>query len=86
MIVYGCINGKIKNKTIDDISFNRANTILRQHNIIIKPLPGHGNMGLKKKDIKPYVENKSSTKTAAKIPLEKYIIYYASFDNFKIAL
>ena len=70
MIVYGCINGKIKNKTIDDISFNRANTILRQHNIIIKPLPGHGNMGLKKKDIKPYVENKSSTKTAVKIPLE----------------
>ena len=40
MIVYECINGKIKNKTIDDISFIRANTILRQHNIIIKPLPG----------------------------------------------
>ena len=70
MIVYGCINGKIKNKTKDDISFNRANTILREHNINIKALPRHGNMGLKKKDIKPYVENKSSTKTAVKIPLE----------------
>ena len=70
MIVYGCINGKIKNKKIDDISFSRANTTLREHNISIKVLPRHGNMGLKKKDIKPYVENKSSTKAAVKIPLE----------------
>ena len=69
MIVYGCINGKIKNKRIVNISFNRANTILREHNVSIKALPRHGNMGLKKKDIKPYVENKSSTKAAVKIPL-----------------
>ena len=55
--------------TVDDISFNRATTILREHNITIKALSGHGNMGLRKKDIKPYVENKNA-KTAVKIPLE----------------
>ena len=53
MIVYGCMNGKLKNKIVEDISFNRAITILREHKISIKSLPGNGNMGLRKKDIKP---------------------------------
>ena len=61
MIVYGCINGKLKNKPVEDISLNRALTILREHIISTKSLPGHGNMGLRKKDIKPYVENKKKS-------------------------
>ena len=43
-----------------------------------------------KKDIKPYVENKTTTKTYTKIPLEEHVnninLYYISFDNIKIVL
>ena len=53
MIVYGCINGKLKNNVVEDISPNKALTILREYKISIKTLLGHGNMGLRKKDIKP---------------------------------
>ena len=70
MIVYGCMNGKLKNKIVEDISFNRAITTLRKHKINIKSLSGNGNMGLRKKDIKPYVDNKSDSKSAVNIPLE----------------
>ena len=70
MIVYGCMNGKLKNKVVDEISVKRAYTILRENNINIKSLPGYGNMRLRKKDIKPSVENKSDGKTAVNIPLE----------------
>ena len=70
MIVYGCMNGKLKNKIVEDISFNRAVTVLREHKISIKSLPGYGNMGLRKKDIKPYVENKSDSQTEVNTPLE----------------
>ena len=70
MIVYGCMNGKLKNKIAEDISFNRAITILREHKINIKSLPDNGNMGLRKKDIKPYAENKSDGKSSVNIPLE----------------
>ena len=55
---------------VNEISVKRAHTILRQNNINIKSLPGYGNMGLRKKDIKPYVENKSDSKTEVNIPLE----------------
>ena len=70
MIVYGCMNGKLKNKIVEDMSFNRAITILREHKIIIKSLPGNENMGLRKKDIKPYVENKNDGKSSVNIPFE----------------
>ena len=70
MIVYGCMNGKLKNKIVEDISFNRAITTLREHKINIKSLSGNGNMRLRKKDIKPYVENKSNEKLSVNIPLE----------------
>ena len=69
MIVYGCMNGKLKNKIVEDISFKRALTTLKEH-ITSKSLPGNGNMGLRKKDIKPYVENKSDDKSSVNIPLE----------------
>ena len=70
MKVYGCMNGKLKNKIVEDISLNRAITVLREHKISIKSLPGNGNMRLRKKDIKPYVKNKSDGKMAVNIPLE----------------
>ena len=70
MIVYGCMNGKLKNKIVEDISFNRATTLLRKHKITLKSLSGNGNMGLGKKDIKPYVENKSDGKSSVNIPFE----------------
>ena len=70
MIVYGCMNGKLKNKIVEDTSIKNAFTILRENNINIKSLPGHGNMRLRKKDIKPYVENKSNEKLSVNIPLE----------------
>ena len=70
MVVYGCMNGKLKNKIVEDISFKRALTILIEHNTTIKSLSGNGNMGLRKKYFKPYVENKSDGKSSVNIPLE----------------
>ena len=60
MIIYGCINGKLKNKTLVGMSNTKVNCILKENNISIKSLPGDGNLGLKKKDLKPYVENNGS--------------------------
>ena len=57
MIIYGCMNGKLRNTNFDDISNNEVNTIFKEKGISIKSLPGYGNLGLKKKDLKPYVEN-----------------------------
>ena len=57
IIIYGCINGKLNNKTIDDTSINKAHNILKENDAIIKSLPGYGNLGKRKKDIKPYIEN-----------------------------
>ena len=64
------MNGKLKNKVVDEISVKRAYTILRENNINLKSLPGYGNIRLRKKDIKPYVENKSDSKIAVNIPLD----------------
>ena len=54
MIVYGCMINKISKEPIKDISMNRALNILKEHDISIKSLPGYGNIGMKRKDIKPY--------------------------------
>ena len=51
------MNGKLKNTCFDDISNNKVSTILKEKDISVKSLPGYGNLGLKKRDIKPYVEN-----------------------------
>ena len=63
------MNGKL-NEIVDEISVKKAYTILIENKINIKSLPGYGNMGLRKKDIKPYVENKSNEKLSVTIPLE----------------
>ena len=52
MIIYGCITNKLNKEEIEDISINHAKQILNKNAISIKSLPGHGNSGLKKKDIK----------------------------------
>ena len=54
MIVYGCITNKLNEKRTEDISLNKAYAILKEKDISIKSLPGYGNLGLRKKDIKPY--------------------------------
>ena len=51
------MDGNLKNTNFDDISNNKVNTILKEKEISIKSLPGYGNVGLKKKDLKPYEEN-----------------------------
>ena len=58
MIIYGCTNDKLNNKkNIDDISTNKAHNILKENDIVIKSLPGYGNINKCKKDIKPDTEN-----------------------------
>ena len=57
MIIYGWMNGKLKNTCFDDITNKRVSTILKEKDISIKSLPGYGHLGLKKRDIKSYVEN-----------------------------
>ena len=57
MIIYGCINGKIKNKIIDDIPINKAHGILKENNIVTKLFLGYGSIKKRKKDMKPYTEN-----------------------------
>ena len=76
MIVYECMNGKLKSKVLDEISVKRAYTILRENNINIKSLPGYGNMRLRKKDIKPYVEIKVMEKQQLIYHQSRYIVLF----------
>ena len=62
MIVYGCRNGTLNKKDLEDISTKQAEQILNKSSITINSLPGHGNMGLKKKEIKPCVKEKTFIK------------------------
>ena len=56
MILYGCITDKLNKKVIEDISAKQANQILNKNKIIVKSLPGYGNVELKKNELKPYVK------------------------------
>ena len=59
VIIYGCMNGKSYNiKNIDDISTNKAHNILKENDIVIKSLPGYGNINKHKKDIKASAKTK----------------------------
>ena len=62
MIVFGCITNKINKHDIKDISTKETNEILSEHKIKTKSLPGHGNAGLKKKEILEYASNELSIK------------------------
>ena len=52
------MTGTLNKKDIEDISTKQPNQILNQSNITIESLPGSGNMGLKKKEIKPIANEK----------------------------
>ena len=53
MIVYGCITNKLNKSEIKDISIKETNKIWKEHDIILKSLPGYGNAELKRQDMKP---------------------------------
>ena len=69
MIVYGCITNKLSEEPIKDIPVNKAISILKEKNILVKSLPGYGNLELRKKDIKPYVSECSSK-------INEWLFYY----------
>ena len=50
MIVYGCMSGTLNKKDLKDITIKEAKQILNKNSITINSLPGHGNVGLKKKE------------------------------------
>ena len=52
MIVHGCMTGTLNKKDLKYITIKEAKQILNKNNITINSQPGHGNMGLKKKEIK----------------------------------
>ena len=62
LIIYGCITEKLNKKDLENISRKQANQILNKNNIKVKWLPGYGNIDLKKKEIKPFVEEKTFIK------------------------
>ena len=58
MIVHGCMAGTLNKQDLQDISIKQAKQILNKNSITINSLPGHGNMRLKKKEIKPCIKEK----------------------------
>ena len=58
MVVYGCITEILNKNGLEDISTKQANQILSKNKRIVKSLPGYRNAEFKKKEIKPYVEEK----------------------------
>ena len=62
MIVYGCMTGALNKKDLEDMKIKEAKQLLNKNNKAIDSRPGHGNMGLKKKKIKPYVKEKTFIK------------------------
>ena len=61
LIIYGCMNGKLKNMDTNNISNNKVNSILKEKGISIKSLPRYGNLGKRKRDFKSYKENEKSS-------------------------
>ena len=53
MIIYGCITNTLNKEGIEDISSNHANKLLKRNAIKLRSLPGYGNAGFKKKEMKP---------------------------------
>ena len=51
MIIYGCITNTINRNEMKDISTKDLNRLLKEQKILVKSLPGHGNKGLKKRNI-----------------------------------
>ena len=62
MIVYGCMSGTLNKKDLKNVTTKEAKQILNKNSITINSLPGHGNMGLKKKEIKSQIKEKTFIK------------------------
>ena len=56
------MTGTLNKNDLEDISIKQANQILNKNNITIKSLLGYENVGLKKKEIKPFVKEKTFIK------------------------
>ena len=56
------MTGTLNKRDLEDISIKQANQILNKNNITIKSLLGYENVGLKKKEIKPFVKEKTFIK------------------------
>ena len=59
MVAYGCMTGTLNKKDLEGISIKQAKQILNKNNITIDPVPGYWNMGLKKKEIKSQINEKT---------------------------
>ena len=64
VVIYGCITNTTIKANIKDIRTKELNRLLKEHKILVKSLPGHGNKGLKKKEVKP-VSSEPSIKVEA---------------------
>ena len=62
MIVYGCMSGTLNKKDLKDTTIKEAKQILNENRITINSLPGHGNMGLKNKEMKSQIKEKTFIK------------------------
>ena len=62
MIVYGHITDKINKMRMEAISKKETNQILRSNKILVKSLPGYGNIELKRKEIVAYDNKECSMK------------------------
>ena len=59
MVGCRCMTGTLNKKDIEDITIKEAKQILNKNSITINSLPGLENMGLKKKEIKSHVKEKT---------------------------
>ena len=59
IIFYGSITEKFDKKEVEDISIKQPSQILNKDNITVKSLLGYGDAGLRKKEIKPAVKEKT---------------------------
>ena len=59
MIFYGYTTATVNKKDIEDISNKEAKHILDENKMTINSLPRYGHMGMKKKDIKQHVNEKT---------------------------
>ena len=62
MIVHECMSGTLNKKDLKYITIKEAKQILNKNNIAINSQPGHGNMELKKKEIKSWIKEKTFIK------------------------
>ena len=62
MIVYGWLSRTLNKKDLKNLTIKEAKQILNKNRITINSLPGHGNMALKKKEIKSKIKEKTFIK------------------------